>query len=120
MFVLDFDGVIIDSEREVRELGALVCDTVTAHHIQCHGTEPPQSTPDGHHMPSCRPMSPPHPAQVSSSAYDAAAQLWPQLFGGLPDAERQRVMAGMRATRPRLVKGFEAMVRPCDSRSVFV
>ncbi|KAI7843756.1 hypothetical protein COHA_002654 [Chlorella ohadii] len=63
VFVLDFDGVIIDSERE-----------------------------------------------VSSSAYDAAAQLWPQLFGGLPDAERQRVMAGMRATRPRLVKGFEAMV----------
>ena len=54
---------------------------------------------------------PPHPAQVSSSAYDAAAQLWPRLFDSLPDAERQRVMAGMRATRPRLVKGFEAMVR---------
>lgn len=48
--------------------------------------------------------------QVSSSAYDAAAQLWPHFFDGLPDAERQRVMAGMRATRPRLVKGFEAMV----------
>lgn len=47
---------------------------------------------------------------MSSSAYDAAAQLWPHLFDGLPDAERQRVMAGMRATRPRLVQGFEAMV----------
>lgn len=48
---------------------------------------------------------------MSSSAYDASAELWPQLFGGLPDGERQRVLAGMRATRPRLVKGFEAMVR---------
>lgn len=63
VFVLDFDGVLCDSERE-----------------------------------------------VSTSAFEACRQLWPQQFGSLADSERARVMEGLRAARPRLVKGFEAMV----------
>lgn len=48
--------------------------------------------------------------QVSTSAFEACQQQhWPQLFGGLAPAEQQRVMAGLRQARPRLVKGYEAM-----------
>lgn len=50
------------------------------------------------------------PCKVSHSAFEACKQLWPSLFGGLSDAERVRVLTGTRAMRPRLVKGWEAMV----------
>ncbi|KAL4448327.1 hypothetical protein ABPG75_005546 [Micractinium tetrahymenae] len=63
VFVLDYDGVICDSEHE-----------------------------------------------VSTSALEACCQHWPHLFGSLSDAERQRVRRGLRATRPRLIKGWEALV----------
>eukprot|EP00887_Chlorella_sp_A99_P004237 scaffold15.g4237.t1 len=48
--------------------------------------------------------------EVSTSALAAAARRWPHLFAALADGERARVLAGLHATRPRLVKGFEAMV----------
>lgn len=63
VFVLDFDGVLCDSEHE-----------------------------------------------VSTSAYEACQGYWPDLFAGLSGQEQQRVRAGMRATRPRLIKGWEALV----------
>lgn len=63
VMVLDFDGVICDSERE-----------------------------------------------VSTSGYEACQQYWPQLFGAVGDAELQRIMAGLRRVRPRLIKGYEALV----------
>jgi len=47
---------------------------------------------------------------VSTSGYEACQQYWPQLFGELSPQEQQRVRAGMRATRPRLIKGWEALV----------
>lgn len=50
--------------------------------------------------------------EVSTSAIQAAAEHWPHIFGpaALPEAERRRVAAGLRCTRPRLVKGSEAML----------
>lgn len=47
---------------------------------------------------------------MSTSAFEACQQVWPGLFDGLGDAERARVLAGTRDARPRLVKGYEAMV----------
>jgi hypothetical protein len=49
-------------------------------------------------------------AQVSSSAFDAAAQHWPELFAGLDPGRVAAVKAGLRRTRPRLVEGYEALV----------
>ncbi|PSC70318.1 hypothetical protein C2E20_6217 [Micractinium conductrix] len=65
VFVLDFDGVVVDSEVE-----------------------------------------------VSTSALGACAGYWPQLFGEgqLAERLRQRVRADLRATRPRLINGWEALV----------
>lgn len=48
--------------------------------------------------------------QVSTSALEACAKYWPELFGGLGEEERQRMRRGLRATRPRLIKGWEALV----------
>jgi len=63
VFVLDFDGVLIDSEPE-----------------------------------------------VSQSAYDAAKDYWPDLFAKVDGAKRAGVLAGLRETRPVLVRGYESMV----------
>lgn len=65
VFVLDFDGVVIDSEPE-----------------------------------------------VTASALMAAALRWPALFNDatVTPGTRQQLLAGMRAVRPVLVRGFEAMV----------
>jgi phosphoglycolate phosphatase-like HAD superfamily hydrolase len=63
VFVLDYDGVIADSQHE-----------------------------------------------VSSAGVAAAEQQWPSLFQGLEGSERQRVLAGVAAARPRLVKGYESML----------
>lgn len=63
VFVLDFDGVICDSEPE-----------------------------------------------VSTSAMDAAAYYWPELFRDLDEQRRSTLRAALRRSRPRLVEGFEAMV----------
>lgn len=48
--------------------------------------------------------------QVSTSAMEACAQYWPELFASLGEEERHRVRQGLRATRPRLIKGWEALV----------
>ncbi len=48
--------------------------------------------------------------QVSTSALVACAQYWPELFASLGEEERHRVRQGLRATRPRLIKGWEALV----------
>jgi len=65
VFVLDYDGVISDSQHE-----------------------------------------------VSSAGVAAAEQQWPSVFQALSSSasERQRVLAGVAASRPRLVKGYESMV----------
>mmetsp|Transcript_33573 Transcript_33573/g.79687 ORF Transcript_33573/g.79687 Transcript_33573/m.79687 type:complete len:319 (-) Transcript_33573:183-1139(-) len=64
VFVLDIDGVLIDSEPE-----------------------------------------------ISSSALKASADLWPGVFEELRFSERKpAVEEGLRKCRPRLIKGFEAMV----------
>jgi phosphoglycolate phosphatase-like HAD superfamily hydrolase len=49
-------------------------------------------------------------AEVASAGYAAAAQRWPQLFDGVDEAGRARVMAGLAPTRARLVRGYETMV----------
>ena len=50
--------------------------------------------------------------EVSTSGLHSCAQHWPHLFRGLDDdeAERRRVWSGLRAARPRLVKGYEVMI----------
>ncbi|KAF6253918.1 hypothetical protein COO60DRAFT_369922 [Scenedesmus sp. NREL 46B-D3] len=63
VFVLDFDGVLVDSEPE-----------------------------------------------VSSSAYAAARDYWPQRFSSVDAAQQQQVMDGLRRSRPVLVRGYESMV----------
>ncbi|KAH7624073.1 hypothetical protein NADE_008885 [Nannochloris sp. 'desiccata'] len=65
VFVLDYDGVIADSQLE-----------------------------------------------VSTAGVAAAEQQWPSIFQdlNLNASERQRVLAGVAAARPRLVKGYESMV----------
>lgn len=63
MFVLDFDGVLVDSEPE-----------------------------------------------VSASAYAAAKDYWPDLFASTGVEKQQQVLAGLRQTRPVLVRGYESMV----------
>jgi hypothetical protein len=39
---------------------------------------------------------------VSTSAFEACQQHWPQLFATMVPAEQQRVMAGLRQARPVL------------------
>lgn len=63
VFVLDFDGVLIDSEPE-----------------------------------------------VSQSAYAAAEQHWPDIFGNISDTKRKALLQNMRSVRPVLVRGYESMV----------
>jgi hypothetical protein len=48
--------------------------------------------------------------QVSSSAYAAARDYWPDLFSSIDAAQQQQVMEGLRSTRPVLVRGYESMV----------
>jgi hypothetical protein len=48
--------------------------------------------------------------QVSSSAYAAARDYWPDLFSSVTAEQQQQIMAGLRATRPVLVRGYESMV----------
>lgn len=45
---------------------------------------------------------------MSASGYEAARKYWPEEFQDA--AARPAIMAGLAAARPRLVKGFEAMV----------
>jgi hypothetical protein len=47
---------------------------------------------------------------VSRSAYDAAQDYWPELFATLDDAKRAGILAGLKQTRPVLVRGYECMV----------
>jgi hypothetical protein len=48
--------------------------------------------------------------QVSSSAYAAARDYWPDVFSSVDAAQQQQVMDGLRSTRPVLVWGYESMV----------
>ena len=48
--------------------------------------------------------------QVSRSAYDAAKDYWPDIFAKVDGAKRAGVLAGLRETRPVLVRGYESMV----------
>eukprot|EP00775_Hariotina_reticulata_P003709 gene3709-3972_t len=48
--------------------------------------------------------------EVSASAYAAAQDYWPDLFAGVTEPHRQQVMAGLRQSRPVLVRGYESMV----------
>jgi hypothetical protein len=48
--------------------------------------------------------------EVSTSALEAAEAHWPNLFSGLSSSERERVRAGLKAVRPRLIAGWESMV----------
>ena len=52
--------------------------------------------------------------QLSSTGFKAAAELWPEAFRGLTEAQTAEVMRGMRLVRPRLISGFETipMVHP--------
>lgn len=63
VFVLDYDGVIADSARE-----------------------------------------------VATAGLGAATLTWPQFFAALTLEETDRILAGLAATRPRLVRGYESMV----------
>lgn len=63
VFVLDFDGVIVDSEPE-----------------------------------------------VSLAGLEASCSYWPDHFGQLGQADRDRLLQGLRAVRSQLVKGVENMV----------
>lgn len=47
---------------------------------------------------------------MSASALAAAAARWPQLFDGLAPERRADLAAGLRQTRPVLVRGYESMV----------
>ncbi|KAI3426337.1 hypothetical protein D9Q98_008710 [Chlorella vulgaris] len=47
--------------------------------------------------------------EVSTSGLEACQQYWPHLFGSLDGGERQRILASLRAVRPRLIKGFEVL-----------
>jgi hypothetical protein len=40
----------------------------------------------------------------------AASEQWPSIFQGLNASERQRILSGVAAARPRLVKGYESMI----------
>lgn len=56
--------------------------------------------------------------EVSASALAAACTRWPRQFAGLADSsgasgsskQRDELMAGLRKTRPVLVRGYESMV----------
>lgn len=107
VLVLDFDGVICDSEKEVCMCGTVICLFLPA---AASSPALPTSCPTLlSSPPRCPwPLRLPGP-QVSISAFEASEKHWPQLFGSLGHSERGRVLAGLRAARPRLVKGYEAM-----------
>lgn len=46
---------------------------------------------------------------MSTSGLEACQQYWPHLFGSLDGGERQRILASLRAVRPRLIKGYEVL-----------
>ena len=121
LFVLDFDGVLCDSEKEVRP-GRCRCAAAGGAVLPLWGWRRRLSAAPSHagsvclcwltfrSVWICCPRRNTPPTQVSTSALEACQQVWPGRFDGLGDAERARVLAGTRAARPRLVKGYEAMV----------
>lgn len=67
-------------------------------------------------LPSPPPPPPYMRREVTDSAIAAARQRWPQVFGADlgsagAGAEEQELRRGMRAVRPVLIKGYEAMVQ---------
>lgn len=49
-------------------------------------------------------------SQVSTSALDCASAYFPSHFNGLDAAARQRVLFGLKKSRPVLVRGYESVV----------
>lgn len=116
VFVLDFDGVLVDSEPEVCTLPPLAA--VWRHMRVGPWQEVSPSTPANHHD-LCQYICGPSAelaanmyllAQVSKSAYDAARDYWPAVFQAATEQQVAQLMSGMRQTRPVLVRGYESMV----------
>lgn len=57
-----------------------------------------------------------HVLQITASAFEAAAQRWPDLFGSVQQSGEQRAQLreAMRTVRPVLVRGYESMVSNGD------
>ncbi|EFJ46070.1 hypothetical protein VOLCADRAFT_105717 [Volvox carteri f. nagariensis] len=88
VFVLDFDGVVVDSEPEASPTEySLLREAIHAPFLFiCY---------------------------ITASAFEAAALRWPHLFSSSDldvDGKREQLRQAMRLVRPVLVRGFESMV----------
>ena len=128
VFVLDLDGVIVDSEPEVSMCSELdcmrfalgptcTCVTLRDFYSSSSMLSPQFAAPLWQCKPGPRALFM-HSLlvrvrrllQLSGTGYAAAAELWPDVFADVGGDRRAALMAGMRVARTRLVSGFEAMV----------